>query len=188
MRDYTDRFFLYKTNMDGALTALIYNSFDLSPVTVIVDADLTSSFPSYHLIVSHIAGTHLRGTAPQSGFSGDHGATWQVAAITSAITAVAIISTEHLGRLVACYYHEDAGAADPYDTGWYVQVGKLANNGDFTWSNPPVSMGIADADKYADLLCREDGVLQFTYINTGGSPIIKWCHSLSLTGVGTWDN
>lgn len=186
MRDYTYILFVLYVDVANGLMVREWNPLELAYADSVVDSDLTCSCPSLHLCTSRMDGVYLRGTEVRFMTSMEHGRSWVLSAISGAYAADFITSRERLGQLIVAYWHPSA--ADGHAIGWYIQVGDLQTDGSYSWSTPVSLNSLTAANSLGKgcLLAREDGSIEFHYLDNAGLPQIIRCGNLDIAGNGTW--
>lgn len=112
--------------------------------------------------------------------------TWTDEAIANGITYDNLTFAQHVDRPVLIAHHTNGGGGDTDATGWYVQVGTVDSDGSLTWSDPVEITGLTDPAEFSWLEARDDGVLEWVYLQTDGTPHMARCYALDLSADGDW--
>lgn len=172
IRDYTHRMMVFSVNTARNMMAYLFDDTDQSPQVVTIDSETTCFAPSFWRDGVYIGGTYLRETTPVAARSMSHGRTWKLTTIPG--TYDNVTSANSKGRAVILGYKNGSSA-------WFCRVGVPADDGTYTWSNE-VMLTLSSPNGSGSLREREDGVLEFTWLDTSNAAHIVRGRGISNSG------
>ncbi len=199
LRDYTQILVIIYTTIGGTLAVNVYGPGDTSPVGYTVDGNTTCTYPNIDLVVDTMVATYLRTIGEDSllsqgsnmwmATSTTHGESWNIVEIpypnTWSAGYTALSGVAWNSRYFALGFHTITSGDAP--TGWYLTVGVLGSNGTYTFQTNTTAIPLVNPQGISgDLRVRDDGVLEFGWIDTTGQIYVTRGRGISDAGVGTW--
>jgi hypothetical protein len=183
LRHYTDRALIHHTdgsgpNGTGQMLVDLLDDNDGNPTTYTIDTTPTCGCPFFDLNVDRVDGTYLQGSTAVVATSNSHGRTWNLTPLSGSYLATT--STTANGRL---YF------AGCHDNRWWLRVGGLNADGTYTVSAEtalsPATALISPVPS-GHIRARDDGTVEFVYLDTSGAPWLMQGMGISTSGAGTW--
>lgn len=174
LRDYTGRLVVVYAKGSGQLTAVEYSDTDAFLAEHVIDNNTICRWPNFMLCGNYIEGMYLRNNSPFLARSASHGREWTLMTVPGTYEALA--SAFYANRWVSIGFR---------DGDWHVRVGILQGNGTYSWG-AETALGLSGSVARGHARFRSDGVLEFAYLTTSGTPVVIFGYGISKDGVGHW--
>lgn len=175
------RFVFYCSNGQVKCDRMSDSENDTSSLTTTIDSGANNCSPKASVTDDGTLWVgYMQGTSFVFRQSYDYGVTWSVpTTIGTGYTQGELFWVSAWGSIkfpIAMLYASNK---------WYVKVGIVNDNDTITWSSA-VDIGVNASDVQGRLIQRQDGVLEFMYVDNAGVNKAVRCESLGVNGSGTW--